>query len=90
MSLTSDLIAPTTDNSILLDGQVRISTDTIIEKDNTLFVDKLEKTSGLTDALTINSKTKIEGDVIVATNKTLSVDARNPTLATDVTCRLRY
>ena len=84
LSLTSDLIVPTTDNSILLDGQVRISRDTIIEKDNTLFVDELEKTSRLTDAPTINSKTKIEGDVIVATNKTLSVDAIKPTLATDV------
>ena len=46
VSLTSNVITPTTDNSILLDGQVTISRDTIIEKDNTLFVDKLEKTSG--------------------------------------------
>ena len=46
LSLTSNVITPTTDNSIVLDGRVRISRDTVIEFDNTLLVDKLEKTGG--------------------------------------------
>ena len=44
LSLTSNVITPTAESRILLDGEVRISRDTIIEKDNTVFVDKIEKT----------------------------------------------
>ena len=85
VSLTRNLTTPTVDNRIELYGGAKISGDTVIEFDNTLFVDKLEKTGELADALTINSKTKIEGDVIVATSKTLSVDTIKPIRGTDVT-----
>ena len=44
VSLTSNVITPTAESRTLLDGEVRISRDTMIEFDNTLFVDKIEKT----------------------------------------------
>ena len=85
LSLTSDVIMPSPGSATSLSGPVEIAAGTATKFGNTLFVDKLEKTVGFSDFLTLKNKTKTEDDVIVATNKSPSVDTIQPTVATDVT-----
>ena len=61
--LESNIITPSATSSTQLQGDTTVNGDVAVSRDKTLYVDKLEKTGVLTDALTIKSKTKIEGHV---------------------------
>ena len=52
--------------------------DVSVDRNKTLYIDNLQKTGVLTDALTINSKTKIEGDVVINPSNTVYTDRITP------------